>query len=443
MKSHRSVFFVSGMIASLALFACAQPEQESFRTAQALSSKDRWEEAISYYEKAAREHPEKTEYRQAWEKAKKEAAKARFEKARKMAEAHPEPNISVLDLILEEISVAATFDPANQEISSFSRQIREKREKLLEEIKRLYEDANTAIRDEDWFEAVEKLTKISELYPDYEDTTSKLSQAKGERIKFCYEQGLAFGKDEQWEMAAKAFKLVLELDPDYRDTQELYEQAVANDTMGYYLGKGKQMAEEKQWDKAIFLITKAMDYDLDNKDLYRYLETLKAHASLDSLSRAAKSTSRDRLEEAVDQMKRALEYDPSLRDSSFASEILGNLARRLYEKALKYAAVGKWGNALIWMEKLRQIHPEYQDTPDRVRAARDAIKSRIGRSIPVPDFSSPTAHFQEAQQLRADGREEEAIEKYMDAIFDEKRKGVSTSISIRSRQMIQQLIADR
>jgi len=442
MKSHGSLLFVIGTLATLALFGCAQPGQENFKTGQTLSSKNLWEEAIPYYERAAAQHPEKPEYGRALEKAKKEAAKARFEKARKMIEAYPEPNMAVLNLVLDGIAIAGTFDPTNPEISSFREEVAEKREKLLEEIKGLYEDSNTAIRNQDWFEALEKLGQIRKLYPDYEDTESKLSEVKREGIRYCYEQGLAFGKNEQWEMAAKAFKLVLEIDPDYRDTQKLYEQAIAKDTMDYYLEKGKQMAEAKQWDKAIFLIRKAMDHDLDNEELYRYLETLKAHAGLDSLSRAAKSTSQERLETAVNQMKRALEYDPSLRGSSFAKEILGDLARRLYEKAEKYAAGHKWGNALVWMEKLRQIDPEYRDVSHRVQAAREGITSRIKKSTAVLDSPSPEVYFEEAQQLRIGGRDEEAIEKYMDAIFDEKLKGVSTPISIKSRQMIQQLIED-
>ena len=60
-----------------------------------------------------------------------------------------------------------------------------------------------------------------------------------------------------------------------------------------------------------------------------------------------------------------------------------------------------------------------------------------------PFQSLQTVYFDEAEVLRQRRRYEEAIEKYVDAIYDERTKGIESPISKKSMEVVDQLISER
>jgi len=68
--------------------------------------------------------------------------------------------------------------------------------------------------------------------------------------------------------------------------------------------------------------------------------------------------------------------------------------------------------------------------------------SEMGQSVLKNYQSLEVAYFNEAQQLQKRRSLEQAVEKYMDAIYDEKLKGISTPVSQKSLEFIDKLISD-
>jgi tetratricopeptide (TPR) repeat protein len=69
--------------------------------------------------------------------------------------------------------------------------------------------------------------------------------------------------------------------------------------------------------------------------------------------------------------------------------------------------------------------------------------SDMGQSVLKNYQSLEVAYFNEAQQQQKRRNIEQAVEKYMDAIYDEKLKGMSTPVSQKSLESIDKLIQDR
>ena len=389
MKKHRFLYQVFGVLCLFLLFACVAG-QESFDMGEALSAKQRWEEAIVFYEKALKENPGEEKFRLALEKAKQAAAKDHYAKTKDMLSAYREPDLLALDRILKEAETAYNFDPKNPEIASLKRNVSQKRQTLIKEIETLYASSDEAMRSNDWVKATKNLRTITKIYPGYEDTADKLALAEKEGAKYYYKQGLAFGKDEEWHMAVQAFKMAIDINAAYHDVQTLYKKAKANDNIAYHIRKGEQASKARQWEKAIDFYNKALDYEPDNETVYKALETVKSNASQDCLNQAIDLTFKNKLNGAVSEFKKALSYDPSLKRSPFFREALEKMNRKLLQRSENYAAREKWGNALVWLKKIESLTPNYENLFYKVQAADDAIKKRIKRSIAVFDFSHPS-----------------------------------------------------
>ncbi|MDA8126852.1 MAG: hypothetical protein M0009_16910 [Deltaproteobacteria bacterium] len=69
--------------------------------------------------------------------------------------------------------------------------------------------------------------------------------------------------------------------------------------------------------------------------------------------------------------------------------------------------------------------------------------SEMGQSVLKNYQSLEVAYFNEAQQQQKRRNIEQAIEKYIDAVYDEKLKGMSTPVSQKSLESIDQLIRER
>lgn len=385
----RKAVFLWICLAVLATLSCVAG-QESFRMGEALSSKQRWEEAIVFYDKALRENPGKEEYATALRKAKQEAATVRYARTEEILKANPDPNVPILNQILKEVDAAYALDPGNAEISGLKDALNQKKGNLLDETRSLNEQADKDLKAQNWLEAIANLTKISKIYPGYEDTGDKLATARREAAKYYYKQGVELAKEEDWRMASQAFKTVFDINPDYHDTKILYQKAKANDNIDYYLNNGREAAAARQWDRAITLYTRALDYQPDNQEIQKAVKTLKTSAAAEYMAQAERATAENKLNSAVASCKKALANDPSLIESYYAKELIGSLSRKLSARAEAYASQEKWGNALVWLNKLHAINPEYQDLFRKTQSVKDEIEKRIKKSIAVFDFSSPS-----------------------------------------------------
>jgi len=71
------------------------------------------------------------------------------------------------------------------------------------------------------------------------------------------------------------------------------------------------------------------------------------------------------------------------------------------------------------------------------------VVSDLASVVLEPFQSLQSKYFDEGEMLRQRRRYEEAIEKYMNAIYDERTKGIESPISRKSMQIIQQLLSGR
>jgi hypothetical protein len=69
--------------------------------------------------------------------------------------------------------------------------------------------------------------------------------------------------------------------------------------------------------------------------------------------------------------------------------------------------------------------------------------SEVAQSVLKNFQSLEVAYYNEGQQLQKRRNIDKAIEKYVDAVYDEKLKGISTPISQKSLEIIEDLLQDK
>jgi tetratricopeptide (TPR) repeat protein len=384
----RKGLLVAVIISFIFVFGCVAG-QKNFNTGQELSKKGRWGDAIGFYEKALKENPQSKEYAQSLAKAKKELSLVHYRKAKKLLADNPDPSFPELDRIVKEAECAHSLDPQNSKITTLFSDLVKRKDTLLATIASLYTQADSHVADKEWIDAIEKLRRVKKLFPGYEETEDKLATAEQNAAQIFYKQGVEFSKREDWGMAVNAFKAVIEIDPDYYDIQQLFKNAQANDNVNYFIKKGEEAIGARNWDRAIFLHEKALDYEPDNEQFVKRVEALKIKGGEAHFDKAMKLSSQRKLKRAAEELRVSLQYSPSLVDSRFYKKFINSLSQKLDQRSDVYIELKKWGNALVWLQQLDNINPDYKGLFRKLQLVEDKIKKRIRKSIAVFDFSYP------------------------------------------------------
>ncbi|PKN76535.1 MAG: hypothetical protein CVU52_04415, partial [Deltaproteobacteria bacterium HGW-Deltaproteobacteria-10] len=257
------------------LGACAV--NESYKQGQQFVKDNRWEEAIAYFEKAVKDEPENQEFKDALTRAKQDAAKARLAKAR-IALASAGQNLPALEKIARDIDVMAAMDPSSSDIKALRNDLTIKNNDLKSSLKSLYQQAEMDMQKEDWTAAIAKLSQVNAIFPNYEDTGNRIMRSRQEGVKVLYQQANDLGRQEDWKMAAEAFKMAMDINPSYLDVARKYEEARQKDNLNYYMVAGGKAEAAKNWERAIILYEKALDYPSVDPTLAGKLDTIKAKA---------------------------------------------------------------------------------------------------------------------------------------------------------------------
>jgi tetratricopeptide (TPR) repeat protein len=380
--------FLTGLIILIFLSGCAV--SESYKTGSELSKQNRWDDAIGYYEKAVEEQPNNREYKNALQKAKQEAAKIHYGKAKSALAQIPDPNIPELELILKESNQAYIIDPDNNEIRGFHESLKEKRETLNKMIKSLYSQADMDMQKEDLMAALVKLKQVNKVFPNYEDTRSKIVKIEQEGAKLFYQQGIAFSKQDDWKMAAQAFKSAMDINPNYYDINQLYSAAILKDNADHFIAEAEKAEKGEKWDRAIFMYKKATEYQPENKDLLTKVDNLKSKIGDMYFNDAAKLVHQGILSKASNKLALAKTYKPSVQNEQSYKELVSRLCGMLMERADDYRNREMWGNAFTWYQKVEVLNPSYSDLFQKMLEVKDNINKRIKKSIAVFDFDSPS-----------------------------------------------------
>jgi hypothetical protein len=130
-----------------------------------------------------------------------------------------------------------------------------------------------------------------------------------------------------------------------------------------------------------------------------------------------------------------LEISYKLVDTSTGENVVTNTVSGKLVKEDKYSDAVPAGN--IAHDPL-----ELPTDDEALDELTNAKVSEMGQSVLKNYQSLEVLYFNEAQQQQKRRNIEQAVEKYLDAVYDEKLKGISTPVSQKSLESIDKLIQD-
>lgn len=389
MKSRKTyVMFASAMI--LFFLAACVGTNESFKQGQDFTKANRWEEAIIYFQKAVSEEPDNQQFKDELTVAKQQAAKVRLMRA-KQAYASAGQNFLALEKLSKEAEAILALDPANPEIKSFYTTLNEKIKGLDALLKNLYKQSELDMQKKDWIASLNKLNQINAIYPGYESVGERLRDSRSAGVKDLYEQAINLGKQDDWKAAAENFKAAMEVNPKYFDVSRQYQEALKKDNANYYATEAARAEAAEKLDRAVFLYEKAMAYPQTDPGLSKNLEALKAKASQVHFKESVKILKQDKLSGSFNEIELARNYAPALVDDSDFRQHATHLCAAAMKRVEKFAEKELWGNALVWLQKIEALIPDYPDLFQKKNDIKDAITKRVRKSIAVFDFGSPSS----------------------------------------------------
>ena len=375
----------------LLLFIVACGASEVYQRGQDMMKQNRPDDAVSFFEQALKEEPGNQEIATALLQAKKEAAQLSYAKAKKAFSASPDLTVPALEQIAKEADRAQNLDPRNTEIAAFNSKLKEKIKTLQENIKTLYNQAETDMTKDDWLAAVTKLRQVNKLFPNYEDTGTRLSKAEQEGIKLFYQQGVNLGNQDDWKMAAQAFKSAVDINPNYLDVSKQYEAAKAKDSAEYYDAEAAKAVTAKQWSRAILMTEKALDYNPDDQARQKNFDDLKKKVAKIYFEEATRFIEAGQISAALKRIDLARTYMPSITSEAQFKTVQKDLTAKLMERAEKsFMERELWGGALVWLQKAELLTPNNQELFQKIVDVKDRISRRIRKSVAVFDFGSPS-----------------------------------------------------
>ena len=377
------------LAALLPLTTCA-PGKDSYRQGEELSEMGNWEGAIAFYKDALTREPNNRTYQEALQKAQQEAAKNYYQRAVNTWTGAAVKDYQAVSKTMASLDKAIELDPQNEKIVSLHRQIESKKKELAEEAKTSYAQGVAALNKGKWLEAFLSFRKVSDIYPNYEDTEDKLAMAVAGGTDEYYKQGIAAVQQEDWKGALNSFDKVMTIDPSYKNTRMLVEQVKKNDNPEYFLNRAAEMSSAKEWDRAVGFYETALSYAPGDANVRTSLVKAQLEAGRHYFGLANQRTKENRLYLANKEYQKALAYSPSLRNSFFFKEALESYTTKVLQRSSKYSDQGKHGNALVWYWQLNEINPEYPELFYKIQETEDVIKKRLRRAIAVFDFSSPS-----------------------------------------------------
>ena len=386
-KSYRVI--LTSLFVLMFLIGCAV--SESYKMGQDLSKEGRWDDAIAFFQKAVDEDPNNQEFKDALQKAKRESARIQYEKAKQGLGSSPQPTLPALQQAAKAADIALGIDPDNRDIKVFADTVKGKITQLREFIEPLYVQADLDMQTENWAAAVTKLLQINNVFPNYEETASRLAKARQEAARTLYQEGVNLGKQEEWKLAATSFKAVMDINPNYFDVAKLYQEAVSKDNFEYYAAAADKAGQAQNFVKAVMLYEKALEYQPANNAFIKKVDTLKAKAGKLYFDEAVALVNQNKFYTALKHIEFIKTKTPVTLEDPFFKDFINKFCKKMMERADNYMEKELWGNALIWYEKVESLNPNYSELYEKIRDVRDErIKRRIRKSIAVFDFTSPS-----------------------------------------------------
>lgn len=245
----------------------------------------------------------------------------------------------------EILAVNPNHEEAKKQIENIDNALKQKKEKIDQQTQPLYKQAMASMTEGNWQDAIEKFERIKTIEPNYPEIDNLISRAKDQqyqqllgeqKIENYYVQGVENFENGNFSIALFNFEKVAELDQKYKDIESRLEKTKREINRANDLANRDSKPEEFTFPDPI-----------DNTQL-----------------RSSESTTSD-----LEMQKLFTEKSQQLN-----AAIDSQLIQGYYKDALDLMQSQDWQRAIILLEKVKLIKPDYKNTEFLFSQAKQNIE---------------------------------------------------------------------
>jgi tetratricopeptide (TPR) repeat protein len=281
------------------------------------------------------------------------------------------------------------------------------------EWRRLYAKAESAWENGDLKQARALLEQIKARNPQYRDIETKIAEldsllneeAQVKALDSMYELAIKYEDLDKWDLAIATYEAMLQQDGYYKGVEARLETArrqqakeQLKEELANEYANGIAAQKVRDWTRATLAFEKIVAIDRNYRDAQKRLalarrwlareneETIVARYYAEGVAALKKND----LNTAFAALAKAHKRNPNYRDvASLLAEVESRLRQKkestpspasrvnvdsLYQSALVAFEMGDWVQAVVALEKIKLLRPDYRDVSDLLVRARENLK---------------------------------------------------------------------
>ncbi len=302
---------------------------------------------------------------------------------------------------------------------------------LKQKLEQLYTDGLSAFWVEEWDKACRSFQAIVDARPDYPGAAAKLEEAQRQkRLSALYETAQETQASGDWRSAQSALETLVAEAADYKDASSSLRLVKKQSQLADLYAEARRLHAAQQWQAVVNVFAQIRGIEPDYADPDELLSkaeqevaALKRQAELNELyAQAVREMDRGRWPAARLLLEKLQESEPGFRDAErLLAKVRAEITREgeehkrqeqvatLYEQALGLARAKQWRQALVKMEEIHGLNPEFADSEGIAARAQKEVAKEEEEAQRQTELA---ALYAEAVRLLRAGQYQEALDKW-------------------------------
>ena len=381
-----------GILATLiivSLTACNSTSDKGkleFDTSNELASAQKYQDAIAYIQEAIKKAPKNQQYAARLKEIQSQyRTQVTADVQALLSEQVSKKNLDNIDRKLKGLESAGVSAGV---VAQLNEQYKNASSLFYDELASEYENAKSAMDQQNWVSAITQLRAINNKFENYEDVKLRINTVESQALKSYVGQANNALKNDDFASAELAISSLLQVLPNNPIARNLQNKISASNTPDFFLNKAEKAMVNKQWSAVIENCKRALAYGSAIPKCSMMMQTATVQLSA-QISEGIDQTIQSGMLFEATKLFNQLQSMGSL-TAQQAAELKTKLVSSINNSADYYEQSGN--NAMAWhLLKLTQsIDPYYPQLSSSIRKAEDAVQARSLRSIAVFDFNSPS-----------------------------------------------------
>jgi tetratricopeptide (TPR) repeat protein len=362
--------------------------KKEYDVSQKLLVAGNYQEAIAYLESALAKEPDNKEYKSALADAKSRAFRISMNQVKKLL-AQQEPGIQVLEQAESLLKKVANYPQGQQELQQQASIVSAAKEALIEKVRKVYAQALVSVDAKDWIKANFDLTKVQNLYPNFERTAPLLNKIKVEGVRDYLTQSKGQFDDFDFNNATITARKALALDPSNRMATSFLKKIASSNSPAFFTELALKASSKKDWAQVVFACKKVLAMQRNNSQCTSLYKEAEAKQISTEISEGNSLLRNGYVLKAIGRMQNTKELLAG-RANPDLQTFRDNIEAFLDAQADQFIENGRYGLAWYLYELIREVNPTSADLFQKSKTVEDTIIQRVKKSIAVFDFKSPS-----------------------------------------------------